>query len=65
MKGQKHGLHSLRSTLAKIMLENGAPLPVISEALGHQNIQTTSIYLKIDLEGLKNCILDPEEICHE
>lgn len=47
IKDQKHGLHSLRSTLALVLLENGTPLPVISEALGHQNIQTTSIYLKI------------------
>jgi len=65
MLGQKHGLHSLRSTLARVMLENGAPLPVISEALGHQNIQTTSIYLKIDIEGLRNCIIDPEDLFHE
>ena len=65
MKGQKHGLHSLRSTLARVMLENGAPLPVISEVLGHQNIQTTSIYLKIDIEGLRNCIIDPEDLFHE
>lgn len=56
------GLHSLRSTLARRMLETGAPLPVISEALGHANINTTSIYLKIDLEGLKKCPLDPEEV---
>ena len=58
----KHGLHSLRSTLARVMLENEAPLPVISEALGRQNIQTTSIYLSIDIEGLKKCALDPEEV---
>jgi len=65
MKGQKHGLHSLRSTLARIMLENGVPLPIISETLGHQNIQTTRFYLKIDMEGLRNCVIDPEEVCHE
>lgn len=62
MRGQKHGLHSLRSTLASVMLENGTPLPVISEALGHQNINTTSIYLKIDMKGLRNCTIDPEEV---
>lgn len=62
MRGQKHGLHSLRSTLASLMLENKTPLPVISEALGHQNINTTSIYLKIDMKGLKNCPIDPEEV---
>ena len=56
------GLHSLRSTLAKNMLEAKTPLPVISEVLGHQNINTTSIYLKIDIEGLRKCALDPEEV---
>jgi site-specific recombinase XerD len=44
------------------MLETGASLPVISETLGHTNINTTSIYLKIDLEGLKKCPLDPEGV---
>lgn len=56
------GMHSLRSTLARNMLESGAPLPVISEVLGHQNINTTSIYLKIDLSGLRKCALDPDEV---
>lgn len=60
--GMPCGLHSLRSTLARKMLESGTPLPVISETLGHSNINTTSLYLKIDLEGLKKCTLDPEEV---
>jgi site-specific recombinase XerD len=47
------------------MLENETPLPVISEALGHQNINTTAIYLKIDMKDLKNCAIDPEEVCSE
>jgi len=59
---QRHGMHSLRSTLAGNMLEIKAPLPVISEALGHQSVNTTSIYLKIDVEGLRKCALDPEEV---
>lgn len=65
MRGQKHGLHSLRSTLASLMLEKGTPLPVISEALGHQNINTTSIYIKVDIKGLRNCAIDPEEVSCE
>ena len=56
------GMHSLRSTLARNMLETKAPLPVISEVLGHQNINSSSIYLKIDINGLKKCALDPEEV---
>jgi len=39
-----------------------APLPVISETLGHKSIHTTSIYLKIDLNGLRKCALNPEEV---
>lgn len=56
------GLHSLRSTLARTMLESGAPLPVISEVLGHESIQSTSVYLKINLEALRKCPIDPEEV---
>lgn len=59
---QWHGMHSLRSTLAGNMLEIKAPLPIISEALGHQSVNTTSLYLKIDIEGLRKCALDPEEV---
>lgn len=59
---EHHGMHSLRSTLARNMLEAQAPLLVISETLGHQNINTTSIYLKIDISGLRKCALDPEEV---
>jgi integrase/recombinase XerD len=56
------GLHSLRSTLARTMLEVGTPLPIISEVLGHESIQTTSIYLKINLDALRKCPIDPEEV---
>jgi site-specific recombinase XerD len=60
--GKLHGMHSLRSTLAGNMLGSMSPIPVISETLGHQSVNTTSIYLKIDLEGLRKCALDPEEV---
>ena len=59
---KRHGIHSLRNTLAGNMLEANAPLPIISEALGHQSVNTTSIYLKIDIEGLRKCAMDPEEV---
>ena len=62
---QKRGLHSLRSTLALALLDSGTPLSTISEALGHQSIHTTRFYLKIDMNGLRNCVIDPEEVCHD
>lgn len=60
--GMRHGMHSLRSTLAGNMLEIKSPLPIISEVLGHQSVNTTSIYLKIDIEGLRKCAIDLEEV---
>ena len=60
--GARHGMHSLRSTLAGNMLETNTPLPIISETLGHQSVNTTSIYLKIDIDGLRKCAMDPEEV---
>lgn len=58
----RHGLHSLRHTLASTLLEQGTPLPVISSILGHLNSKSTSIYLKVNIDGLRQCALDPEEV---
>ncbi|MBE3556687.1 MAG: tyrosine-type recombinase/integrase [Firmicutes bacterium] len=59
---QTYGLHSLRSTLARTLLEHGTPLLVIADVLGHQDIQATSHYLKIDLKGLRHCAIDPDSV---
>lgn len=61
-RGKRHGLHSLRHSLASNLLEQGASLAVISEILGHANSKSTSVYLHTDLNGLKACALDPEEV---
>lgn len=61
-KGNRHGLHSLRHTLASTLLEKGAPLPVISEILGHLNSRSTALYLATEIEGLRKCAIDPEEV---
>lgn len=61
-KGNRHGLHSLRHTLASNLLERGTPLPVISEILGHISSRSTIVYLRTEIEGLRKCALDPEEV---
>ncbi len=61
-RGKRHGLHSLRHSLASILLEQGASLAVISEILGHVDSKSTAVYLHTDLNGLKSCALDPEEV---
>jgi site-specific recombinase XerD len=59
---KRHGLHSLRHSLASTLLEQGASLAVISEILGHVDSKSTSVYLHTDMKGLKACALDPEEV---
>lgn len=61
-RGKRHGLHSLRHSLASTLLEQGASLAVISEILGHVDSKSTSVYLHTDLGGLQACALDPEEV---
>lgn len=56
------GMHSLRHTLASLMLANNVELPVISAALGHVTSEATSVYLHTDIARLRECALDPEEV---
>jgi site-specific recombinase XerD len=46
------------------MLAKGVELPVISSVLGHRSCETTGVYLHIDIEHLRECALDPEEVLH-
>lgn len=55
-------LHSLRHALAKRLMDQGAPLEDISRILGHVSTRTTAIYLRMDVEQLRACALDPEEV---
>lgn len=60
------GMHSLRHTLASVMLANDVELPIISSTLGHITSEATGIYLHTDISRLKECVLDPEEVlAHE
>jgi len=61
-QGNRRGMHSLRHTLASNMLEQGTPLPVISEILGHISSKSINVYLSTSTEGLRKCLIDPEEV---
>ena len=63
---KKIGMHSLRHTLASMLLESNTPLPAISDILGHVNTESTAVYLKVDIKKLKECPLDlKEDVCHD
>ena len=58
VKMRKHGIHALRHSLVKELLNNNQSLPVIAEVLGHKNVESTRHYIRIDTESLRQCSLD-------
>jgi len=59
---KSHGLHTLRYTLATRLLEQNVPVQTISEILGHARVSSTKTYLQVDLDGLRKCAMDPDEV---
>lgn len=53
-----HGIHSMRHSLASKLLRDERSLPLISNILGHTSSQSTMNYLRVDLEGMKKCLLE-------
>ena len=62
---RRHGMHSLRHTLATRLMENGTPVGQIADILGHQSAESTGVYLKSSLGLLSRCALDPDELASE
>ena len=59
---KRRGMHSLRHTMASVLLEKDTPLPVISDIIGHLDTNSTAVYLKVDMKRLAECPLDFEEV---
>jgi site-specific recombinase XerD len=48
-----HGPHTLRHACATHLLAEGLSLKQIGDQLGHQDPDTTRIYAKVDITGLR------------
>lgn len=59
---KKRGMHSLRHTLANRLQENRESYHTISSVLGHASPDSASVYIKTDIELLRECALDPTEV---
>jgi integrase len=62
---RRHGMHSLRHSLATRLMESGTPVEQIADILGHQSVQSTGVYLKSSLGLLAKCALDPDAPARE
>lgn len=62
ISNRKAGTHSLRHSLAGILLAKGITLPVITEVLGHKNSASTRYYLRIDLASMSKCALEVPQV---
>ena len=56
--GRKHGFHSLRHSMATLLLKENTSLYSISTILEHQDIKTTMTYLDMDTSKLKDLALE-------
>lgn len=59
---KRRGMHSLRHTMASVLLEQNTPLSTIADILGHADADSTAVYLKVDIKKLKECSLTFMEV---
>jgi integrase/recombinase XerD len=57
LRPESRGAHVLRHTFASSLLRAGASLKQVADLLGHQSIDTTTIYAKVDLKSLSRVAL--------
>ena len=46
-------VHTLRHTVASLMVQNGTPLQVVAKVLNHQSIRSTERYAKLNQENIR------------
>ena len=59
-KGDRHGTHIFRHSIASRLLSNGVSKPVISKILGHTTPDALETYIMADFDHLKECALSVE-----
>lgn len=58
LKGRHYGPHTLRHSIATNLINNSVSAFSVADVLGHSNTNCIQIYAKVDMEGLKKCVLE-------
>lgn len=58
ISGKKHGPHSLRSSLASSMVNDGVSYESVRKILGHDSPNAIKHYARLDIQTLRNCALN-------
>jgi len=58
LKGRRHGPHSLRSSLATALLDEGNNIPTIQRVLGQTHLNSPKPYIQVDITHLRACALE-------
>jgi len=53
-----HGPHCLRHSFAVHLLRQGTSVKVIGDVLGHRNVESTCVYLRLAIEDLRSVALE-------
>ena len=56
-KHQRYGFHSFRRAFGTRLLESGTPVHLLSQLLGHIDLDSAKPYMSISEQGLKECCL--------
>jgi len=54
---QRYGFHSFRRAFGTRLLESGTPIYLLSQLLGHSDIDSAKPYMSASEQGLKECCL--------
>jgi site-specific recombinase XerD len=55
---RRHGSHALRSSLASALVAENVPYDAVRTILGHEDPNTITHYVKLDVENLRSCALN-------
>jgi integrase len=55
-------IHAMQHTFASNLVVHKTSLESVAGLLGHINTQTAHVYVKVDIEGLRECALSPLEV---